>query len=351
MIILVSSVMGACSEDLVDSAILSSGVDANSLLPLSASDYTLKEDDAGGTMDTLRWAAPDYGFQASVNYTVQVDLAANNFSNPADLSSTYDLKAPVNVGKLNSALLALGAVGEEPVEVAFRVESIIHSNVDPVWSETITAMVSPYEVSELAPLYIIGDVQNWDLGAALQLNATDVGEYEVVGRFDNGGTWRFFEMPSWDAGQYGYGYFTAVDEKLEAVGDGDDNFVVTGTSGIYKLTVSLNTKTITMEPVDEPKLYIVGDHNDWTFEEVTWLGGGKYQGETTLSNGQAFRFFTVSGDWGSKQYNYSYFMEGMLSSNLSGTTEGDANFTFVGADGTYAIAVDLYQVSFELTAE
>ena len=54
-----------------------------------------------------------------------------------------------------------------------------------------------------------------------------------------------------------------------------------------------------------------------------------------------FRFFTVSGDWGSGR-NYPYYVtEGyVISSNLEDALDGDNNFRFTGTPGTYRIKID-----------
>lgn len=345
LVVLLAWVSLACEEELVDKAILTPEVGVNKLNDLPSSAYTLEEEAGAEVFETFTWSATDFGFDAAVSYTLQMDLADNQFSAPVNLATTYDLTATVTVAQLNKALLDKEVEAEQAVDVDFRVVSTVHSEIESVISSAMTVAITPFKPSVITPLYIIGGDQGWSLANALELHVLELGEYEVVGTFGSGNIWRFFESPAWDAVQYGGTDFT-LDPMLTAMGDGDNNIRFDGTTGIYKMTVSLNTATITMEAAEEPTLYIVGDQNGWSFDQVTWLGGGKYQGSVTISYGQIFRFFTKADDWGSKQYNYTYFMDGTLSDNLDGTTEGDANLTFTGADGTYDFTVDLYNVSF-----
>lgn len=341
MVFALAVLISSCEEEIVEKAIVSSTVAPNEMNLLNSAAYVLMEEEQTANFDSLSWTATDFGFSASVNYALQVDVKGNAFDNAQPLASTFETFAVITQGDLNKALLALGLTAGDPAEVEFNVVSTIESDeVDAVTSAATEASITPFAPSVLKPLYIIGDDQAWDLGAALQLNVLEIGEYEVYGTFGNGSIWRFFEEADWGAVQYGYSFFTTVDSDLADGGGGDSNFYFDAATGIYKVTVSLNDKVVTVEPATEPFLYIVGDLNGWSFDQATWNGGGKYSGTATFTNGQIFRFFTEDGNWSSMQYNYNNITT--ISSNLSGTTEGDANFTFVGTSGTYDYTIDIY---------
>lgn len=336
----------SCQENEVEKAILKSEVVPNSLAPLSADAFILTEETSEENFDSLTWTPTDFGFQSAVNYTLQFDLEGNEFASAVNLANTFELTTGFTKGDLNKNLLEKGVEGGVPAMVEFRVVSLVNEEVEEVYSTTAKVSVTPFAPSVLSPLYMNGDDQGWNFDTALDFNILGIGEFEVIGNFTNGSYFRFFEEKSWEASQLGYTDFDVVDANLTEGKDDDDNFIFSGTSGVYKMTVSYASKTITMEAASEPTLYLVGDPNGWSFDQVTWLGGGKYEGTVTIATNNIFRFFTGDGDWGSKQYNYTYFMEGTLSENLSGTTEGDANFTFIGADGTYSFTVDLYTKTF-----
>lgn len=207
-------------------------------------------------------------------------------------------------------------------------------------------------------LFIVGDgyVGEWDLASALSFKSLGNNEFEAIGTFKTG-KFRFFAEADWGATQYGYSYFAdgSVDSELEDGEDGDSNFSFTGAPGIYKITVSLAEKTIVMEPVAAPTLYILGDDQAWdpaSAVSLTWMEGGLYEGTADFTNGSIFRFFANNDpgawDWSGEQWRYSSFVEGTIDPNLEDGGGADSNFLFGGTTGTYTIRVDLYDLVVEL---
>ena len=60
---------------------LSGDITQNEMQNLSKAEYVLTLGEADLTFETFSWTAPDYGFPASINYTVQTDVSGNNFAN------------------------------------------------------------------------------------------------------------------------------------------------------------------------------------------------------------------------------------------------------------------------------
>lgn len=211
---------------------------------------------------------------------------------------------------------------------------------------SLTSKTITIEEATNPTMYVMGDLQGWDLNSALQMKSLGDGVFELVASFSEGDYFRFFETAAWDATQYGYSYFAegSVGAELQDGGDGDSNFIFGGSDGIYKITISLDAQTITVEAAEEPTLFIIGDDQGWDLGSafaLTWLGGGKFEGTTTFTTDNIFRFFEAA-DWSATQYNYNYFLDGSIDeTHLSGVTEGDANFTFIGDTGAYTITVNL----------
>lgn len=209
------------------------------------------------------------------------------------------------------------------------------------------------EASSAPTLYIVGDAQAWDLNNALEMHSLGAGQFEVIGQFQQNGKFRFFSTPDWGADQFRWSSFTGgtVDTELADGADGDSNFLFTGATGIYKMIVSINDKTISVEPEDEPELYIIGEDQGWNLAnayKLTWLGGGKYEGTTNFTNNATFRFFDKP-DWPNGFGNYPYFGDdGEVSPLLENANDGDTNFRFVGTTGTFTVTVDLYNLKVEL---
>ncbi len=210
------------------------------------------------------------------------------------------------------------------------------------------------EASSAPTLFIIGDAQGWNLGNALEMHSLGAGQFEVVGQFQQNGKFRFFSSPDWAADQFRWSYFNGgtVDSKVADAGDGDSNFLFTAASGIYKMIVSINDKTISVESSAAPTLYIIGQDQGWNLGnafKLTWLGGGKYEGTTNFSTNATFRLFDKP-DWPNGFGNYPYFgEEGEVNPLLENANDGDLNFRFVGTTGTFTMAVDLYNLKVDMS--
>lgn len=336
-----------------EKVMLRADVEANELMPLPADSYVLTMDEGENNFGEFKWTTVDFGVSAPVNYTLQVDAAGGDFAEAVNLATTDNLSITLTNSAVNDALLSLGLEPEQAAPVEFRVVASISENAEPVNSSVLQVSVTPYEIV-FPPIYIIGDAQSWVLESAVELKSTGPGRYEGIASFVKDGKFRFFKQPSWDAEQLGYSTFSggAIDDELADGADGDSNFLFAGESGVYTISVSVNDKSIVLEPAEEPELYVVGDDQGWVLAnafKLTWLGGGKYKGTTDFTEGSIFRFFTAP-DWTATQYNYNTFLEGTVDeAHLSGVTEGDANFTFVGTTGTYTVMVDLYNLKVEVS--
>lgn len=210
------------------------------------------------------------------------------------------------------------------------------------------------EASSAPTLFIIGDAQGWNLSNALEMHSLGGGQFEVIGQFQQNGKFRFFASPDWGADQFRWSSFAGgtVDTELADGADGDSNFLFTAASGIYTMVVSINDKTISVESSLEPTLYIIGEDQGWNLAnafQLTWLGGGKYEGSTTFTNNATFRLFDKP-DWPNGFGNYPHFGdEGEVNPILENANDGDQNFRFVGTTGTFTMSVDLYNLTVDMS--
>ncbi len=340
LLVACSVFLGSCQEDLVEKATLKSSIEANNLDALPSSSYTLLFENTNNPFETFKWSPTDFGFAASVTYKLQVAVAGASFATIQELGATQDLSLSKTIGDINKALLALGGMPEKPMDVEFRIVSQISDEVNPVYSGVISANITPYAVV-FPPVYMIGGAIGWDLAKAVKLESAGPGEYEGIGAFVNGQTFRFFETPSWDAPQINADDFAGgiIPAELEHAGDGDANFNFTGTDGNYAIYINVNTKTITLS--EPPTLYIVGSDQGWNLANafaLTAIGPTTFQGTTTFANGGIWRFFELP-DWGATQYNFDYFTT--VPSDLTSDGGGDSNFSYGGATGTYTITISL----------
>lgn len=341
-LLVISMVWMSCEEDM-EKVMLSGEISSNTLTSLSDS-YTFTYERRMEVFNEFTWDAPDFGFEASITYTLQMDSAEGDFSSPVDLMTTQELSASPLVGDVNNALLGLGYEPDVAAGVQFRVRSTVDGGVDPVFTNVVSTTITPY-LAVFPPLYIVGDAQSWDLGAALELSSTGPGAYEAIGSFVEGGKFRMFATPSWDAEQWGWSFFEggSVSGLLINGEDGDSNFLFEGASGVYKIAINLNSKTIILEESELPTLFIIGDGQAWDLQQaasLAYLGGSKYEGTAVFQKDGYFRLFEKA-DWGATQYGGSYFADGSVPETFTAAGDGDDNFIFTGETAEYLVTVDM----------
>lgn len=339
----------SCEEDGTQVEI-KKDVAANELASLSTDVVVLTSENANTNLEAFEWTAPDFGFASGETYTLQVDVAENNFADPLNLIVTSAQTATFSVADMNRLLLNLGLYPGEATGVEFRVVTTINANVETIYSSVISATFTTYATS-FPPIYMIGDaLQGWNTGKAVKMRSTAPSVYETVTQFTSGNKFRFFATASWDAVQYNWSFFESgsIDSELTNGGDGDGNFIFSAASGWYKIVANTNTKTITIEETTEPKLYMIGDAvQGWDLAkavEMTRLEDGVFQVTTSLINDKIFRFFTAP-DWGAGTINYPYFDDGSVDEYFVNANDGDKNFKVAGASGEYVITVDLYALT------
>ncbi|REG89776.1 SusE domain-containing protein [Winogradskyella sediminis] len=199
----------------------------------------------------------------------------------------------------------------------------------------------------------------WDTPVALPCtgNGTYSGNVALIND-----AFRFFNVNGdWGTGTNyptyeGMGY--TIDSNFSNAMDGDSNFSFNGTPGTYFLTVDDINKTITLGPeqlqCEYEQLYlvgagVVGTGWDWANPAIlSCTGAGIYSGEVEFTN-DAFRFFTVNGDWGTGTNYPTYENEGyIIDANFSNAMDGDSNFSFDGTPGTYTLTVDTLNLTITL---
>lgn len=335
----------SCDED-IEKVMIKETIEANQLQSLSASSFVLTIDKGGDTFQEFTWTAPDYGFAAAESFVLQMDLASANFENALDIATTQTTSATLKVEQINKLLLDLGIEPEKTGVIALRVRTTINDNVEPVYSNTVTASMTPY-ATEFPPVYMIGDATGgWDLGKAVKMLSVAPSKYSTTALFTNGGKFRFFAAPSWDAAQFNWSSFSGgtVDVNLQDGQDGDGNFVFAGTTGWYKITADTKNKTIALESTEQPRLYMIGAAIEgWDLSkavELERLEDGVFKGPSNFTSGETFRFFTAP-DWAKGTINFTYFDGGNVDPLFVNANDGDKNFKFTGETGEYTITVDL----------
>ncbi len=330
------------------------------LTPDNTFELVLLETTPNDEAINIMWEDPDFGDNSSVDviYEVQFVEGGGDFASAVTESAEGTSYSRTHEA-FNEIVLNAGLATEEAGTLDFRIKATIEmegGNMER-FSEATSITVTPYSV-ELPPiLYVVGAGAvdagwSWDTPIELPLQGTKYsGNINLIND-----AFRFFEVNGdWGSG-LNYPYYESVgftiDSNLENALDGDSNFRFIGTPGEYFIEIDTEAKTITLgPPVIGPncnfdQLWLVGAgivNAGWSWDTPVALpctGNGTYSGNVALTN-DAFRFFTVNGDWGTGTNYPTYAGNGYtIDPGFNDAMDGDNNFFFNGTPGTYFITVD-----------
>lgn len=356
-VFLLAIYLSGCKKSGED-VVINGTITQNTLSNLSDPSFELLMDSAATVFQTFEWTAVDYGFPAKITYILQVDTVGNEFANAGDVVTVNSvLEADVTVGDLNKLLLGLGFPTGSPSTLEFRVKVFVNDNVDPVYSNSVQAIITPYAVI-FPPIYMCGAATGgWSMpDKAVEVRSTQAGVYSTIAYFGpQNETFRFFKQKDWGPVSYNYPYFSgSVSVLFENANDGDKNFKFLGTAGYYRITVNMTSKSVDLESVPEPKMFMTGAALggwDWStnYVQMTWKSDGVFEAITDFAV-ETFRFF-AQADWGPTSYNYPYFADGSVSALFENANDGDKNFKFIGTPGSYKITLNMLDLIITMEAQ
>ena len=273
--------------------------------PAAGSSYTLTDSTENEVMATFTWEPADFGFQAAVTYTLEIDLAGDNFANAAILGVTNDLTLDVLEGKVNNALLTLNAFPGEVAQAEVRVTAAVSKEVDTLFSDPLSLSITPFEkVIEYPKLYVPGSYQaawnatwnDWDPSneSTVIYSVKDNGVYEGYLWFSNDTTeLKFTKVPAW--------------EQDNTIGDPDP----TGLSGTLQI-------------------------GNWGGNNIRIPGGPGY--------------FLVVADLNDAKYTYTKTDWGVIGDATAGGWDSDQNMTYDKENNVWTITLDLTAGAFKFRA-
>jgi hypothetical protein len=155
-------VLNACTEKDKE-PVLQVGAGPSFTAPAANTSYVLLESEAAQTFDLFSWSAASFGFDAAVNYTLELDKAGNNFADPITVGSVNALSLDgITKGKINTLLLSKGLPADVASNVEFRLTATINPEVDATYSAPLTLSITPYPVIIVYPqLQVPGSYQGW----------------------------------------------------------------------------------------------------------------------------------------------------------------------------------------------
>ena len=220
---------------------------------LSASVTTLVLDKTKltDTVMTFTFTQPNFGYNAAVTNTLQIDAAGDNWAKPT--SVTIPTKKGVqgySTADFNNLLLKLNLAGGVTSQVQVRVQHSLGAGAAPIYSNVLSLTVTPFNLTSF--LYTVGSFQGWTQNNMDSLiSATSNGIYTGVINFTEGNR-DFLVVPV--RGSYDNKYATndpvGTTSSTVTVG-APNNFFAPATPGIYKVELNINTKTISFAPATE----------------------------------------------------------------------------------------------------
>lgn len=311
------------------------------LSPTASTNIILTDVTAGNIAQTFIWTPADFGTPTQVNYSVELDIANNNFATAVSLGTTTNTFLEVTGQQLNDKLLSMGLTPGEPASLDTRVVASISENFETVTTETVTFTATPFTTEVVFPkLYVPGGYQaasgwgnDWspDLAPSIvSANSNDKYEGYIFFGVDDA-QFKFTDAPNWDNGVYGdsSGGFAGT---LASPGDN----MVTFTAGVYRVKADLVGSTWSVEPTDWGLIGSAIPVTGWD-SDVNMTYDIPSQVITITLNLIAGEIkFRANDDWALN------FGDNDTNGSLE---EGGANIP-VASDGNYTITLDLKDSSF-----
>lgn len=333
----------ACESDL-DKVVYDESVTQPAVLQNINDSYVLDVNKSDETAIAFQWDAPSINVKAPVTSSLEMDVQGKDFANAAVLTSVKAGNSySVTNADLNSALLKMiEKYGMEmgPINLEFRIGSILSNAIKPFYSNVITSTVTPFVGEKEYPqVWIVGDYCGWNhANSQLLYSAAEDDNYEAMIYFGekaaNG--WKLCEKADWSVN---WGENTAIEAEAKSSVLKLEGGNISAFSHKSYL-VKFNTTTLTLEMSQGCDSWgVVGDFNSWgaTPDEVMTLAS-----ETKYGKLQYYLTATVKlkandgwkirpdGKW-SNDRGPSAFKK------IDGAKDkGDGNFT-VTEDGTYTI--------------
>jgi len=259
---------------------------------LTATQSTLVLDSASAkkTAVVFNWTASSFNYSAGIAYSIQVDVAGNNFSGPKEIALNTEVTKTFTVAEINNLINQLGLTPGTAGKIEVRAKASIGASFTPAYSNVLPVTVTPYQIIiDYPSLYVPGSYQGWDFKSAAKISSVNDNKvYEGYINFPDASTdFKFTSQSNWNGINYG----TSEPGMLNA--GGGDNLHMDG-AGYYlikadtkALTYSL-TKTVWAvigsaagsSAADTPLTYDAAS-KVWTVTKILAAGSFKFRANGT----------------------------------------------------------------------
>ncbi|WP_175404062.1 SusE domain-containing protein [Mucilaginibacter sp. PPCGB 2223] len=312
---------------------------------LSASATTLVLNNAKLTdpsiVETFTLVQPNFGYNAAITNTLQIDVPTDNWANPYTVSMNPDVFTQgFNTNDFNNILLKAGAKGNVSGQVSVRVKSAINANTF-VYSNVLTLTVTPFNLKSW--LYVPGAYEGWANPGPQEdslYSATGNGIYVGIINFTAGNN-QFLVTPkkNWD-NKYATNdaaSTSGTSSNYSVTYNGSNNFYAPSTAGYYLVTLNTNNNTMSIVPANYYS--IIGDAAQGWGTDVAMKyvndGNGMWTATVPLVSSGSFKV-RQNNDW---TFSWGIPKSGSEGYGIANTLNDTSNDNIpVAANGNYAVS-------------
>lgn len=204
-------------------------------------------------MFRFKWDTADYNApEVPINYTVQIDSAGRNFSNPITIASVTSVDTcSIQIGSLNKMLYDNFVLSktDSSTQVSLEARVIatigIYNKDSLISTSTVPFSVATWKKIPKKPvfsyIFVAGDFQGWNINAPDSLaSVTSNHVYEGYLYAPNGGGYKFYtQVGNWSSTSYGDNGSGNSDSLIVANYAGANFQFPSG--GYYEVYANLNT--------------------------------------------------------------------------------------------------------------
>ena len=297
--------IGACTKDESTNVVFNpSDAQAGTLVAPSA--IILTDETKGNDLPPFTWTKSNFGFDAAVNYVVEIALEGTNFSKLRVIGSVTTNKLVVKQQELQSAAEKLGVILGSKTNIEMRVKSQIADQLDPIISNVVKFSLTTFKPAEKVypKVWIVGDYCGWNHSKSQFLyDINEDGQYfegwiAFNGKAQNG--FKITYTGGWNGDDIGSNDATVVNNKIK-VEPGSDIKLFDGKIMYLKLD-NRDKNNRTLERVKTiSRIGLIGSAtpNDWNSPDTELVfneNTNKFEATVTLKDGEIK--FRVDNDWG-----------------------------------------------------
>jgi len=286
------------------------------------------------------FTAPNYGFNASVTNTLQIDPVGDNWAKPTSVTLGNKVTTQgYTVADFNNLLLKLNLPAGVSSQVNVRVSHTISADVAPVYSNVVTLTVTPFNLTSW--LYITGAFASWENPGPLEdslISVTGNGVYTGIINFTAGNN-QFLILP---AKNWNNKYATSQSSTptTTVTYNASNNINAPAAAGQYIVTFNVNTGAITFAQANSYS--IIGDAAQGWGTDVPMKfvndGNNNWVASLPLASTGSFKV-RQNNDW---TFSWGIPKAGSAGAGTAGTLNDTSNDNIsVASTGTHTVAFSI----------